>query len=85
MADHEMDEVVDVDYDHIARNRQRLTFFYSSRDGWTPKEYYHRLVERVPNVKAQLTDEYDHAFVLRSSEAMGNLVAGWIFDNQINK
>lgn len=85
MANDEMDEVIEPDYEHIRANRKRLTFFYSTTDGWTPKEHYLQLVENVSGVNATLSDEYDHAFVLRTSEAMGTLVAGWIFENQINK
>lgn len=78
MATDEMDKVKEPDYALIEKNKNRLTFFYSTTDGWTPITYYERLIGRVPGIDAQVTDKHDHAFVLKSSANMGALVAEWI-------
>lgn len=80
LADDEMKIVTEPEYGLIEKNQHRLTFFYSITDGWTPMNY-ERLISRIPNIKAQITDKYDHAFVLRSSTNMGALVAEWIQQN----
>lgn len=71
MADSEMLEIHEPDYDLIEENKHRLTFLYSTTDEWTPITYYERLVERIPDVKAHVSDKFDHAFVLKSSKIMG--------------
>lgn len=78
LADDEMVKVKEPDYELIEANKERLTFFYSSTDGWTPVTYYERLIGRIPNVDAQITDKYDHEFIFKSSHNMGALVADWI-------
>lgn len=85
MADDEMDKVRAPDYGLIEKNKHRLTFFYSTTDEWTPITYYERLIERIPDVKAQVSSEYDHAFVLKSSHEMGALLAEWIKQNSVLK
>lgn len=81
MADDEMDKVVEPNYKLIEDNKQRLTFFYSTTDGWTPRDHYDRLVSQISDVKAQITDKFDHSFVLKSSYNMGALLAEWIQNN----
>lgn len=71
MADSEMLEIHEPDYDLIEENKHRLTFLYSTTDEWTPITYYERLVERITDVKAHVSDKFDHAFVLKSSKTMG--------------
>lgn len=78
MADDEMEKIKEPDYGLIEENKEQLTFFYSTTDGWTPITYYERLISRIPEIKAEITDQFDHAFVLKSSKDMGELVAKWI-------
>lgn len=81
MASDEMDKVKEPDYALIEKNKNRLTFLYSTTDGWTPIKYYERLIGTIPDINAKITTEYDHAFVLKSSENLGILVAQWIQQN----
>lgn len=83
LADDEMKKVLKPDYALIEQNKNRLTFLYSKSDGWTPISYYERLVNRIPDINAQLTDKYDHAFVLKSSHKVGVLISEWIQKNMI--
>lgn len=83
MANDEMDKVIEPDYNIIDVNKHRLTFFYSSTDGWTPITHYERLVSRIPDIKAQITHQIEHSFVLNSSHEMGALLAEWIQQNNV--
>lgn len=82
LADDEMEKVVEPDYSLIEKNQKRLTFFYSTTDGWTPITYYERLKSRLPNVVAHLTSELDHSFVLKHSNEMAVKLAEWIQQNR---
>lgn len=81
MADDEMEKVMEPDYSLIEKNKERLTFFYSTTDGWTPITHYERLLSRIPDAKAQITDKFDHSFVIKSSYNMSALLAEWIQQN----
>lgn len=78
MADDEMKKLKAPDYDLIAQNADRLTFFYSTLDGWTPQSHYERLKENLPNVNVKVTDKFEHSFVIKSSCEMGGLLGEWI-------
>lgn len=85
MANQEMDLIREVDYDNIGRNKHRIKFYYGATDGWTPLTYYRRLKERIPDVDASIDNhQINHAFVLRSSVEMGNIVAEWISMKRVN-
>lgn len=78
-----MERIKEPDYALIKQNEHRLTFFYSTLDGWVPVTYYERLVEKFPNVKAQLTDKFTHSFVMQTSCEMGALLGEWIQQNAL--
>lgn len=81
MADDEMEIVKEPDYSLIEKNKDRLVFLYSTTDGWTPIEYYERLISKIPDVNVQITDKYEHAFVLNSSHEVATLISKWIQSN----
>lgn len=83
MADGEMDDVLEPDYTTIEQNKSRLRFIYSTTDGWTPATYYHRLKAQVPDVKAHLTDRFEHTFTLKSSYIeLADCLAPWVLSSQ---
>lgn len=83
MAKDEMRRVKAVDVDVIKENVKLLKFYYGASDGWVPVKYYKELKEKVPGLEAEVdTKKIEHAFVLRSSNEMGNIVAEWIRDNR---
>lgn len=77
MANYEMAQVRAPDYKFIRKNKSRLTFLYSTEDKWTPISYFEGLVSAVRGVDATLMN-YDHAFVLKSSQNVAQLVFEWI-------
>lgn len=85
LADEEMDRVVDADYEHIEKHKKMLTFYYGATDGWTPVSYVKSLRQKIPDIDAHLcVCGYAHAFVLRSSFSVGQLVSNWIVGNRAN-
>lgn len=83
MADEEMDQIIEPDYDVLKANVHRLKLYYGASDGWSPVNYCHRLRERVPGLDASIDIyQFAHAFVLRSSPEMGKLVGDWISQNR---
>lgn len=83
MSDDEMERVKEPDYALMKKNEHRLTFFYSTKDGWAPITHYERLVSQMPNVKAQVTDQFEHSFVIKSSCEMGTVLGEWIQQNAV--
>lgn len=83
MSDDEMEKLKEPDYATMKQNEKRLTFFYSTTDGWAPITHYERLISQMPDVKAQVTDKFDHSFVIKSSCEMGALLGEWIQQNSV--
>lgn len=80
MANDEMMRVQTPNYQIIEKNKKRLTFIYSLTDKWTPITYYERLVARFPDIDAQVTDEFRHAFVINTSYEMAAFISARILD-----
>ncbi|XP_031640869.1 lipid droplet-associated hydrolase [Contarinia nasturtii] len=83
LANDEMEKVKEPDYALIKENKNRLMFYYSLTDNWTPVTYYERLIGSIEGLEAQISDKHDHAFVLKSSHDMAALVAEWIQKNTV--
>lgn len=84
LANDEMDVVKELEADTIANNIDLLKFYYGTKDGWVPVQYYNEIKERFPKIDATLDDKgIYHAFVLRSWEEMGLVVAKWFEENSV--
>lgn len=83
MSDDEMEKLKEPDYALMKQNEQRLTLFYSTTDGWAPITHYERLVGQMPNIKAQVSDQFEHTFVIKKSCEMGALLGEWIQQNTV--
>lgn len=86
LANEEMKRVVELDSETLEilrSNHQILKFYYGASDGWTPIKYCHQLKQKVPELDLEIDiRKFDHAFVLRSSVEVGNLVAEWIMNRR---
>lgn len=82
MAEDEMKTVQAPDYKTIEKNKQRITFIYSLTDKWAPVTYYERLVARFPDIDAQVSDEFKHAFVINTSHEMAALISNRILEKK---
>ncbi|XP_023164862.2 lipid droplet-associated hydrolase [Drosophila hydei] len=79
LADDEMARVSVLQRDIIEENLHLLKFYYGTTDGWVPVKYYNQLKLVFPQVDAQLDNmNIAHAFVLRHSKPMANIVSNMI-------
>lgn len=86
LADDEMKRVVELDsetLETLRSNCQILKIYYGASDGWTPQKYSRQLKEKIPELDVEIdTCKFDHAFVIKSSEEVGRLVADWIMNRR---
>lgn len=79
MAKEEMEMVKELDIENIEKHKHLLKLYYGTTDGWVPTSFYYELMEKVPDLDAELdTHKIAHAFVLKSSRQMGRMVGDWI-------
>lgn len=84
LAKQEMDTVVNLDLEAIKDNKDLLTLYYGTTDGWVPIKYYEELKKQIPDIDAVLDDrKTEHAFVLKSSEPMAKIVEEMIRKNRV--
>ena len=68
----------ELDVETIRRNVDRMRFYYGTTDGWCPLSFYERLKKSVPELDAVVDQRgFEHAFVLNSSDEMGEIVGEW--------
>jgi hypothetical protein len=80
----EMERVRQLDVDIVMANKDILTFYYGTTDGWVPISYYNEMKERVPGVKAELCNRnIEHAFVLKQGPEMAQICGHWIAKNRV--
>lgn len=79
MAYEEMDVVKTRDNEALEKYRHKCKFYYGKSDGWVPVTYYENLKKDFPDVDAELCSRsFEHAFVLRQSRPVANMVVSWI-------
>lgn len=81
MAYEEMDLVRERNRRIIEENIKRIRFYYGATDGWAPVKYYENLKRDIPDVDAELcVRNFNHAFVLRMSVPVAQMVSNWIIE-----
>ena len=82
MAKDEMEKVTELHHrDVIAGNLDKILFYYGSTDQWCPVSYYEDMREAFPSGAVFMCGKgFEHAFVLSSSVAVGQLTWSWIKD-----
>lgn len=82
MAKDEMDQINEYDEDLIKNNLHRLKLYYGRKDGWVRKRFYYGIVEKFPDIDAELcTRNFEHAFVLKNGKECGVMIAEWIMEH----
>lgn len=57
----------------------RLVLYFGTKDHWCPLEYCHNLQRQVPEARTIIcSQQFEHAFVLKSSRQMAAIVSKWI-------
>jgi hypothetical protein len=77
----EMEKIREIDEEAVKENLHRIKLYYAANDidDWVPTNYYHEIVERFPEIDAQLCEQgYEHAFVLKNGVEVGKMVTEWI-------
>ncbi|XP_063699444.1 lipid droplet-associated hydrolase-like [Culicoides brevitarsis] len=84
MGQDQVDNVYDLEVDWIKKNKEILKFYYGTTDHWCPTSYYYDLLEKIPEIDAQL-DELGmaHAFNVRKGPEMAAICAEWIKNNGV--
>ena len=79
MAQDEMKKVREIDHEVINQNLSRLKFYYGTKDGWVPVDYYNELIQSFPQIDAELCQQsIDHGFVVSHGSTMARMLAEWI-------
>lgn len=82
MANDEMQKINEYDEELIRNNLHRLKLYYGRKDGWVRKRFYYGIVEKFPEIDAELcTRSYEHAFVLKNGVECGAMIAEWIIEH----
>ncbi|XP_022697625.1 lipid droplet-associated hydrolase-like isoform X2 [Varroa jacobsoni] len=72
------------DDDAIARNLDKLTFYYGLNDHWAPREFPMQLRRMFPRSDVRFCLEgFRHAFVVDAGREMGHIVKGWMLKQNI--
>ncbi|KAJ8974021.1 hypothetical protein NQ317_006491 [Molorchus minor] len=77
LAYEELDQVRERNNEAIKANINKVKLYYGKTDGWAPESFYERIKVDIPNVNAQLCS-FNHAFVLKTSVEIGQIVGDWI-------
>jgi len=84
MGKAEMALVQEPDLETISNHVDKLFFYYGANDHWCPVQYYHEMKATFPRACIQLCNrDIDHAFVLRSSDQMADIVCDWLRANNV--
>ncbi|XP_028968691.1 lipid droplet-associated hydrolase-like [Galendromus occidentalis] len=77
-------QVGDRDDDAIARNLDKLTFYYGLNDHWAPREFPMQLRRMFPRSDVRFCLEgFRHAFVVDAGREMGDIVKNWMRSQNI--
>lgn len=68
----------------LQKNKSLIKLYYGKTDGYVPEVYYHQLMERIPDIDAELdVHDIEHVFVIKSDVKMASLVSQWIQNKSI--
>lgn len=74
----EMDIVKELNRDGIDKIKHLTHVIYGIRDNWAPLDYMDDLKKYEPYIKMTKAHDVEHAFVLKSSEQVADMVAKFI-------
>ncbi|XP_075975340.1 lipid droplet associated hydrolase sturkopf [Anticarsia gemmatalis] len=77
LAYNEMDTVKSLNTEVLEKSKHLINVIYSNRDNWAPVSYMEELQSYRPHIHLTEVD-IDHAFVLKSSEKVAEMVSSYI-------
>jgi hypothetical protein len=84
----EVMKINELDTKIIQANVHRLKVYYgtSENDGWSCETNYKHLLEKVPNVNAEVDKRgFFHCFQFRTPLEMGQITADWISNDRASR
>lgn len=79
----EMEKVKGLDDESLRDVSDLLLMYYGTTDGWVPLEYWKDMAQNHPEVKCMVCEKrIDHAFVLRYSNEMADILSDLIQEHQ---
>lgn len=74
MAQCEMEEIQEMDWDFMDCHIDKMIFYYGENDGWCPRSHYESMASRYPDLLSDgrihlCRNQVKHAFVLDDGEA----------------
>ncbi|KAL0278889.1 UNVERIFIED_CONTAM: hypothetical protein PYX00_000571 [Menopon gallinae] len=79
LADDELKKVRHLDDSDISKLKKHVKLYYGTTDGWVPLNYCKELKQRDGDIDAEIcTKGFEHAFVLKNSLQMADLLSEWI-------
>ncbi|XP_013378108.1 PREDICTED: lipid droplet-associated hydrolase isoform X2 [Chinchilla lanigera] len=82
LAAQEMRNIMKRDDEIIKEHLSKMTFYYGTIDRWCPTQYYEDIKKDFPEGDIRLCQKnIPHAFVLRFSQDLAEMIAAWVKDN----
>ncbi|KDR21527.1 lipid droplet-associated hydrolase [Zootermopsis nevadensis] len=79
----EMEEVKELDDQSLREVNDLLYLYYGTTDGWVPLKYWKDIAQNHPDLKCVLCEnQIDHAFVLRHSDKMADILSDLIQEHE---
>lgn len=79
----EMEKVKELDDKSLREVNDLLLLYYGTTDGWVPLKYWKDMAQNHPEVKCVLCEKkIDHAFVLRHSDKMADILSDLIQEHE---
>lgn len=77
LAFQELDLIRERNNTVIKKHVDKIKIYYGRSDGWAPLIFCDRIKHDIPDINVEITN-YNHAFVLKQSIEVGNVVSTWI-------
>ncbi|XP_050357402.1 lipid droplet-associated hydrolase [Nymphalis io] len=85
MAFDEMDTVKKLNREGLNKIKHMTNVIYGNKDNWAPLEYMEDIKKYQPYIQMTETHNIEHAFVIKSSECVADMVASFIKSKGIKK
>lgn len=73
----------EADIELLEENKKLLKFYYGSKDGWVPLEFYRELKNSIPDIDAEIdTYNIEHGILWKSSSIMAEILSKMVKDNK---
>ncbi|XP_018324799.1 lipid droplet-associated hydrolase [Agrilus planipennis] len=83
LARQEMDGIKERNNNVFSKFKSKIKLYYSTTDGWVPLTFRDNVKRDFPDIDAEICSRgFEHAFVLKHSRDMGEMVSSWIKESK---